>query len=154
MVYNDDRMPDLIWLRQNIDKKFIIKYDPDDMTLIQLYEDTPLGLRRVTAAETKVEIHRSQQEKEDWEAQFFKTIDNENKRLRVEARDKMDGILADHKMRPEDYGLVSPKIKGIESSRATKKQKTDVDIGQYQKSVTNMVVAIGGDDEDDFYENM
>lgn len=153
MVYNDDRMPDQVWLRQNIDKKFIIKYDPDDMTLIQLYENTPLGLRRVVTAETKVEIHRSEQEKEDWEAQFFKTIDNENKRLRVEARDKIDEILADHKMRPEDYGLISPKLKGIETSKTSKKQKKDVDIGQYQKAIANAVVTIG-DDDDDFFDNM
>jgi hypothetical protein len=153
MVYNDDRMPDQVWLRQNIDKKFIIKYDPDDMTLIQLYENTPLGLRRVITAETKVEIHRSQQEKEDWEAQFFKTIDNENKRLRIEARDKMDEILSDHKMRPEDYGLINPKLKGIETSKTLKKQKKDVDIGQYQKAIANAVVTIG-DDDDDFFDNM
>lgn len=157
MVHNDDRMPDVAWLRQNIDKKFIVKYDPDDMTLIQLYENTPLGLRRVCAAETKVEIHRSQQEKEDWESQFFKTIDTENKRLRVEARDQMEANLEKHKMRAEDYGLVSPKLMGIESSKASKKKKQKTEpiesIGQFEKKVSNMVLATG-EDEDDFYENM
>ncbi|WP_163401190.1 transposase family protein [Flavobacterium fluviatile] len=152
MVYNEDRMPDLVWLRQNIDKKFIVKYDPDDMTLIQLYENTPLGLRRVCSAETKVEIHRSQQEKEAWEDQFFKTIDNENKRLRVEARDKMDSILEQHQMRPEDYGLTSPKLMGIETKKKKKgKPETVDDIGQFQKKVSNLVTTI---DDDDFSDLM
>jgi hypothetical protein len=152
MVYNEDRMPDLVWLRENIDKKFIVKYDPDDMTLIQLYENTPLGLRRVCSAETKVEIHRSQQEKEDWEAEFFRTIDKENKRLRIEARDKVDSILEQHKMRPEDYGLVSPKLMGIETKKKKKgKPETVDDIGQFQKNVSNMVTTI---DDDDFSDLM
>lgn len=153
-VYNEDRMPDVAWLRNNIDKKFFIKYDPDDMTLIQLYEDTPLGMRRVRSAETKVDIHRSQQEKEDWEAQFFTTIDTENKRLRVEARDMMDANLEKHSMRPEDYGLKSPKILGVETSKAAKKKKETVEsIGQFEKKVSNMVLSTG-DDSDDFYDNM
>lgn len=153
MVYADDRMPDVAWLRQNIDKKFIIKYDPDDMTLIQLYENTPLGIRRVRSAETKVEIHRSAQEKEDWEAKLITDIDAENKRLRLEARDLVDANLEKHKIRPEDYGLKSPHILGIESSRAAKKKKHTPEpidsIGQFEKKVSNMILATG-EDEDDY----
>lgn len=156
MVYNEDRMPDLSWLRQNIDKKFIVKYDPDDMTLIQLYENTPLGLRRVASAETKVEIHRAQQEKQEGEALFIHKIDAENKRLREQADATVEELLGHHQRRAEDYGLQSPNLKGINSSRAAKKRKEtkEIDIGQYQKATANAVVAIGGEDndEDDFYE--
>ena len=150
MVYNQDRMPDIDWLSENIDKKFVVKYDPDDLTMIQLFENTPLGLRRITSAEIKTEVHRGRQEQEEWEASFIKQIEVKNKEKRIERRDKMDEILAQHGMRPEDYGLNSPVIKGVESSRA-KKQKTD--IGQVQKNLSNAVLV---DDTDDFdiYDSM
>lgn len=148
MVYGADSMPDIDWLSENIDKKFVVKYDPDDLTMIQLYENTPLGLRRVTMAEIKTEVHRGRQEQEEWEASFIKQIELKNKEKRIERRDKMDEILAHYKMRPEDYGLNSPAIKGVESSR---KQKTD--IGQVQKKLSNAVLV---DDTDDFdiYDSM
>lgn len=149
MVYDDNRMPDLKWLRENIDKKFIIKYDPDDMTLIHLFEQMPLGLRRVAQTETKTEVHRGQQEQEEFEASFIRQIQNENKRIRIEARDEMDAILAKHKMTPEHYGLNSPRLQGLETSNAQRKirakekqkekplkmQKTS--IGDYQKKISN-----------------
>lgn len=150
MVNDDNRMPDIEWLRNNIDKKFVVKYDPDDMTLIQLYENTPLGLRRVTTAELKVEIHRGRQEQEEWEASFIKQVENKNKQVRIESRDKMNEILAEHNRRPEDYGLNSPKLKGIESSKG-RKQKTD--IGQIQKKESNAVLVSDTDDYD-IYDNM
>lgn len=152
MVYNDDKTPDIKWLSQNIDKKFVVKYDPDDLAMIQLFEQTPLGLRRVAAAEIKIEVHRGQQEQEDWEAQFIKQVEIENKALRIERRNIMDDIQELHKVRPEDYGLNSPVLKGIESSRASKRQKTD--IGQYQKKLSNAVLVNDLDDDYDVYDDM
>lgn len=144
MVYNSDRMPNIRWLRNNIDKKFIIKYDPDDMTLIHLYEQTPLGLKRVGEAETKIEIHRNKQEQEAWENEFIRKVQEENKIIRIEERDKMDSILLQHEMHPENYGLNNPRLKGIESSRKQKERlkkskttKQESEIGQYQKALAN-----------------
>ncbi len=150
MVFNENRLPDQEWLRHNIDEKFIIKYDPDDMTMVQLYKETPLGLRHVAAAETKTVLHRGQQEQLEGEAAFFKTVDAENKRLQVADRDAMEAILEKHNRRATDYGLNSPALKGIESSRASK--KNNISIGQVQKAQSNIVMAIDGEDESDFYE--
>lgn len=149
MVMSDDRMPDIDWLSDNIDKKFIIKYDPDDLSHVQLYENTPLGLRRVAAAEIKTEIHRGRQEQEEWEASFIKEVELKNKAKRIERRDMMNDILETHKMTPSHYGLVEPKLKGIESSK-TKKRET-IDIGQHQKAVSNLVII---DDSGDIYDEM
>ena len=138
-VVNDDqtRSIDLAWLRKNVDKKFIVKYNPDDMTLIYLYENTQLGLRFVTAAETKPVIHRGKQEQDAHEAEFIKEIENTVKKIRVETRDQVEATLEKHGMRVVDYGLNEPALKGIESARK-KKQKTD--IGTYQKQVSEAVL--------------
>lgn len=150
MVMNEDRMPDIDWLSENIDKKFIIKYDPDDLTLVHLFENTPLGLRRVAAAEIKTEVNRGKQEQEENEASFIKQIEIKNKEKRVERRDKMNAILEAHKMTPEHYGLVEPKLKGVESSRA--KKKTINDIGQYQKKISNLVLVDGTEEDGNIWD--
>ncbi|WP_169336013.1 kinase [Flavobacterium rivuli] len=151
MVYDDNNLPDLVWLRNNIDKKFVIKYDPDDRSTIQLYENTPLGLRHAGAAQIKVEVNRGRQEQEDWEASYITQIIDADKAQRIAERDKMDAILKEQGRTAEDYGLRSPLIKGVESSRkkqkATKKETTD--IGQYQKELSNAVV-----DVNDIYSHM
>lgn len=139
VVYEEhSRKIDLVWLRRNVDKKFYIKFDPDDMTLIYLYEKTPLGLRLVTAAETKPTIHRGKQEQEDFEVEFIKEIEQRNKTLRIESRDEVEAILEKHGARVEDYGLNRPALKGIESSKRAKTEKTD--IGNYQKKVSEAVL--------------
>ena len=137
MVYNGDRTPDLEWLNENINKKFTIKFDPDDMSLIMLYEKTPLGLRLVKEAETKVVLHRAKQEQEEFEAGYFKTVGDKLKEIRIANRDKVEEILEQEGRRNADYGLNEPALAGIESSRA-KKQKTA--IGTYQKKVSEAVL--------------
>lgn len=150
MVYDENRNPDVRWLRDNIDKKFTIKYDPDDMSLIQLYEKTPLGLKKAATAETKIEIHRNRQEQEDWEASYYTQINNSLKVLRQEDRDFTDNNLTKHGMHPENYGLVAPVLKGIESSRKQKGKTEKNDIGSYQKIESNAVLAGIENDTDIF----
>jgi hypothetical protein len=118
---------------------------------------TPLGLRFLTSAETKVEIHRGKQEQEPWEASFIQQMDAQNKNRRIAVRDKMDAILEQHGMLPEQYGLNSPALKGIESqSKKNKENKANkgkgAEIGAYQKKISNMVVV--SEDEDDIYDDM
>ena len=151
MVYDENDMPDLVWLRNNIDKKFVIKYDPDDRNTIQLYENTPLGLRHAAVAQIKVEVNRGRQSQKDWEASYITNIIDADKAQMIAERDKMDAILSEHGRTAEDYGLRSPLIKGVESSRKkqqTKKETTD--IGQYQKELSNAVAT----DTKDIYSLM
>lgn len=152
LVYDDNREPDIMWLRENIDRKFIVKYDPDDMTLIHLYVDTPLGLKRVAAAETKIEIHRGRQEQEEWEAAFIKKVLDKNNEIRIQERDKMDSILAEYGRTAEDYGLRSPLIPGVETSKKKQTKKEKTSIGHYQKEVSNAVLT--EDTETDIYSMM
>lgn len=147
MVHDAEGLPDIDWLAENIDKKFIVSYDPDDMSMVQLYEDTPLGLRKVCMAETKIEIHRNAQEQEEWELSFIRKVENRIAQKRIENRDKMLAIQKQHGMSAEDYGLNEPRIKGLETSR--KKEKTT--IGKVQKKLSNAVLV---DDNDDIYNDM
>ncbi len=136
MVYKEDGMPDIDWLEKSIGKKFTVKFDPDDTSMIMLYEDTPLGLRFVTQAETKKEIHRGIQEQEEWEASYIHNVINANDAKRIERRDEMEELLAEHGMTAEQQGLRIPTIKGLERRKKGRKAKTET-FGSYQKKVSN-----------------
>lgn len=134
-VYRSDNLPDVEWLRNNIDKKFIVKFDPEDMSMIYLYEKSPLGLKFVTEARTKIEIHRGKQEQEAWENEFIQKVKKLNDEARIKTDDEMDAILADHGMLPEQYGLKSPSLLGVKSKR----KKSPNNIGKIQKRESNEV---------------
>ena len=149
MAYDGDA-PDVRWIADHVDKKYVAKYDPSDMEEVHLYEDSATrGLRYVLTMETKFGIHRGIQEQEEWEAKYIQEVEDTKKSVRVEIRDEMDEILKEHNLLPEQHGLNSPLLKGIESSR--KAQKTDVvktrkakkqrtkGIAEVQKDLSNMV---------------
>lgn len=156
VVYNEDRSVDMEFHRKNIDKKFYIRFDPDDMSRICLYEKTPLGLRFKAEAETKVEVSRGRQEVDEFQDKFIKDIIEANKNLRVDMRNETDSILERFGATAEQKGLNSPNIKGIESSRRQKAAKNgtkvkNIEIGQYQKQLSN---AVAGEDDEDIYDLM
>jgi hypothetical protein len=142
MVYKDGNMPDLDWLQKNIDKKFVVKFDPSDLSMIFLYERTAAGLKYNTVASTKVAIHRGKQEQEEWEAQYIKDIEIANKQARINRYEKMEQLQREHGTHPEDRGFRSPAIAGIQTSVAAKrkaKKSSNVlgSIGVIQKAVSN-----------------
>jgi hypothetical protein len=137
LVYSGG-MPDQKWLAKNIDRKFFVKFDPDDMSMIYLYEKDALGLRFVTVAETKVTVARGKQEQENWETTYITRVNNTNKELREDRSVRMDDILKQFDMLPENYGLKSPAIKGITSK--VKKAEPVESIGRYEKAVSNAII--------------
>lgn len=137
MVTTENGMPDFEWLRKWIDKKVQIKFSPDDMSLIYLYENTPLGLRRITGATTKVEVHRNRQEQEAWELSWLSQVNEQNKTSRVAAYNKMESILEDHGASAAQQGFNTPKISGVKSTYQKRGSK-QTSIGEYQKSLSNM----------------
>lgn len=145
MVYDQNRLPDVEWLSKNIDKPFVVRFDPDDMSLIYLYEKTASGLRLVTGAEPKVEVHRGKQEQEDWEASYLKAVDAKIKKVRTDKRELVNSILEKEGMLPEQYGFHSPPLRGIESKRKSK--RTQEDIGAFDKQLSNLTE----DQADDIY---
>lgn len=138
MVYDEDRMPNLEFLNNNIDRRFWVKFDPEDMTTVYLYDKTASGLRFVTAAETKLQTARNIQEQEKWEAEYYQRVSKKVKENRITQRDKVDEILEQFNRRPQDYGLNPAPLKGIESKKKTKSTPAP-DIAQIQKELSNTV---------------
>lgn len=152
MVYDDENLPNIDWLRKNIDKKFFVKFDPEDMSLVYLYEKTPLGLRFVTGATTKVEVHRGKQEQEAWEAEWLTKVNELNKTERVKAVNEMDAILEQFGATAEQQGFNSPKISGVKSTY--KKRGKQTEIGKAQKEESNLVpIEIDQDNTNDSIYN-
>lgn len=156
VVYDENRYVDMDFHRKSIDKKFHIKFDPEDMSLIYLYEKTPLGLRFVTAAETKTAVSRARQDINEFEDQYIKEMAKRNKEARVDMRDETERILEQFGATAEQRGLNRPLLKGIEKKKRGKKKtkpaKTENnEIGVYQKELSN---AVAGEDDEDIYDIM
>jgi len=147
LVYDQNDMPDQKWLRKNIDKKFIVKFDPDDMSMIMLYEQDATGLRFVRDAKIKLTVSRGKQEQEDWEASYIAQINQTNKVLRTESMAEMDRILEMHDLLPEQHGLRSPGARGIS------KRIPANEFGKVTKAVSNAVPALD-DEKIDIYKMM
>lgn len=131
MVMSSPGIPDVAWLRRNVDQKFWIRFDPSNTDIIHLYDGERDNLRFVTSAETKILTHRGIQEQEAWEAEYYRTVQHLNDEERKAAFDTMDGILGEHNATAEDYGLRSPGLLGIKGTR-----KQAQDIGKIMKRET------------------
>src|SRR5690625_5779864 len=59
MVYDENGLPDMDFIDRSVDKKFYIKYDPELMDEIYLYERDHAGERFVTNAKLKVRDRKS-----------------------------------------------------------------------------------------------
>ena len=146
MVTLEDNLPDVEWLQNNIDKKFFVKYDPENLDIIFLYEKTHDGLRYVAPAQTKVVIHRGKQEQEAWEAQWYTTVNNMVKEMRVKTMQERLNLQKQYGTSAEDYGLITPAIKGIQTSRSAKQKVKKKElipagvesVGTYTKRMSNM----------------
>lgn len=140
----DQGKPDQLWLRKHVDAKVWVKFDPEDYSMIYLYEKDASGLRFLAVAEEKVTVARGKQEQEDFETAYIVQVNNENKRIRTERWSEMDEILATHGMRPEDYGLKTPPVKGV-----TKSVKEET-IGKVMKKASETVAV--DEDEKTIYD--
>lgn len=131
-VLTGDGQPDAAFRIKNVGRKFIVKYDPDDMSIIALYENTPTGLRLASFAQTYLYIHRAKQDQEDGEAEFIKAQEIAAKVERVKNREDLEDRLERHGLHPEQHGYVMPKTKGI-----SKKELERYSYGQYVKDLSN-----------------
>ncbi len=145
IVKREDGMPDTKWLRENIDNKFIVKFDPEDMSMIYLYTKDALGLKFVTEAHTKVVVQRASQFQDSEGLSFVRKVQQQENEDRLGVHVLMDEIQMQHGRQPEQYGLNTPHLKGIQNRKKSKKKQEEY--GEYTKVVSNIVP-----DEDDFDE--
>lgn len=145
MPMSGDGMPDLEWLNRSIGKKFIVKFDPDDMSQIFLYDKAADGSLRLDAvAKTKTVIHRGKQEQEEWEAAYIKKIELANKAKRIERVEAMEEIKRQFGTSNDDYGMNTPPVLGVTNSKKkAKKEKkalvsVPVSLGEIEKRESNL----------------
>lgn len=132
-VLTSDGMPDLDFMRDNVDRKFYIGYDLNDMSIVALYTKDAKGYRFVTYAQKYIEIHRAKDEQTEFDHQFIKAMDTANKRMRVSMVDSIEGIMERNGLHPAQHGLKMPKPRGIN-------MKSE-DIGRHTKRISNLVTA-------------
>lgn len=83
MVYDNEGNVDMNFHLLNIGNKFHYRYDPENMTRIELWQVTETGLKYAATATPKVKIHRATQERtEEENAILFAQLDA-NKRAKA-----------------------------------------------------------------------
>lgn len=83
MVYGEDGLVDMNFHLSNVGNSFRYRYDPKDMTLIELWEETPTGLKYAATATPKVSIHRATADRTEEENELLFAQLNANRRALV-----------------------------------------------------------------------
>ncbi len=83
MVYAEDGLVDMNFHIQNVGNNFHYRYDPQDMTIIELWQSTPSGLVYAATATPKVVIHRATADRTPEENTLLFTQIRENERARA-----------------------------------------------------------------------
>ena len=137
MVYDEAGEPDQEWLMKNVDKPYHIKYDPQDRSMIMLYDEDSAGkLRFVCEAKRKIKVHRGAQEREDGDLQRVRSILEQQNELRLQVRDSTEDKLAKFGYDAESAGLKTARIRGIETKKKGKKLGKDT-YAQHLKKQSN-----------------
>jgi hypothetical protein len=141
-------MPDVAWRRNNLFRKFLVKYDPYDMSQVKLYrEDKAGGVRFERLASPPVTVHRTIQDQREGEMAIIRRIRDLNRQEQVERHIAAREIMWKHGTAPEQNGLYTPKIAGftneemaevnLQLERKTRKYR-EKSIAQENKDVSMM----------------
>lgn len=150
--YTEDGLPDISWMRKNIDKDFWVRFDPMDMSLIFIYEKSATGLRFVRELETKVEIHRGKQEQQNGEVKFIKAVERVNEEAMIENRKEIEEVMRNYETHPEQYGHVVPHIPGINRNKQESTPKpSKISIGESLKALSNVTPKVLEKELDEVY---
>lgn len=178
-VYGDDGLRDEEWALRNTGRKFHVMYDPMDMTRVELWEETPTGLRYSTDATPRVTIKRATQERTEEETSFMRRTIELNKATMGLVQLTMEDFDIEEKIAVELFGLSTPKPKNLKQDEMDRlaeemesgKRKAPVSLpelakqreeeedlsmayssyGSYTKAISNMDYA---DDDDERYDRI
>lgn len=134
-------MPDLRFVKEKnmLYQKYRVMYDPSDMTIVRLYEETASGLKYVADAQPYADVHRAIQDQKPGDMKLIRQMDALNKQLHVERLNEAYAIEDKQGVNPEFHGLNRQGLKGITIKKASKVESETVDIGLYNKKTSNMV---------------
>src|SRR5690606_9676904 len=73
-VLTEEGLPDMEFRSKHIDDKFIVKYDPADLSHIRLYKQTSSGLVFTAIAQTRIVVHRAIQDQKPGERSLINKL--------------------------------------------------------------------------------
>jgi hypothetical protein len=142
-VFRAPGEPDHEWLKTHTWAKFMVQYDPYDMTSVRLYAiDRAGGLHFERIAEPYMQIHRAIQDQSAEEKAQIRAELERNKQDRVDRQVAAKNIEYAHGTAPEQHGLKTPRLKGgnaemqREIERRTKhyeKNPEEYELGRFTK---------------------
>ncbi|GAB6394625.1 MAG: DDE-type integrase/transposase/recombinase [Bacteroidales bacterium] len=129
-VKQPDGTPDHAFRMKNTLKKFYVRYQPDDMRTVALYEKDATGMRFRRLAEEYTLVHRALQEQTHEDLSSIRRNDYTNKEIRAGIVKEGNELLLRHGLHPEQHGFKVPRLRGAESLK-------NRDIGELQKERSN-----------------
>ena len=133
-VLTADGAPDFDFLSKNVDRKFHVKYDPKDMSIVSLYTKDANGYRFEALAQKYIKVHRALQDQDKLDHSFIRVMDERNKQMRIGMQAETERIMEEAGVHPSQHGLNMPKLKGISAKKAAKHE----DYGEFTKEVSNI----------------
>lgn len=132
-VLTADGTPDRDFNRRNIGRRFYRRYQPDDLSIISLYEDSENGKRFVAFAQPYKTVHRAIQDQTNKDLVRIRQLQELNKKERIEDELKRSRILEKHGLHPHQHGLNVAPLKGVTTGRRQAKN-----VGQYLKEESEL----------------
>lgn len=118
-VFAADGDPDMEFYDRNTFAKFWVKYDTDDMTKVKLYDKNAAGeFRFVADARPFATIHRARQSQKEGEMSFISRMQQKELERRVTKQIAAAELETAHGVAPEQFGLIRPRLKGINANKA------------------------------------
>jgi len=145
-VLDANGLPDMNFRRKYIGQKFWYKYDPTNMSSIRLYIKGSEGLQFVAIALPKVSNQTAVQCQKDGDMSKINQLIDMQKKERVDNWTDLQNIQEKYGELPEQNGLRSPKVRGINQP---KKDETRQEISKIQAKISKKrekvpVDSIGG----------
>lgn len=116
-VFDAEGVPDLAFRRENTYRKFVVMYDPVDLTHVRLFSQDKTGLRYVTEAYPYACFARNIQEQKPGDMEFIRTMERLGKQERILRQMEAAELELAHGVAPEQHGLNRPQIKGISAKK-------------------------------------
>ncbi len=113
MVYDKEGNVDMNFHLLNVGNKFHYRYDPENMTNIELWQVTDTGLKYAAIATPKVKIHRATQERTEEENEILFAQLDANKRTKAAQYIAAEDLFAEECMTEGYYKLNIPLPVGI-----------------------------------------
>ena len=145
-VFSRPGVPDHAWRRSHTYERFVVAYDPYDLSGVRLYtRDADGALRFERTAEPYIVIHRAIQDQQSGDAKFIRQEQAANLADRIERQVAAKAIEWEHGVAPEQHGLHTPRLKGVtaevqrEVDRRTNRYRIDPEayqLGRHTKEVS------------------